>query len=355
MIPLYKSFSDESDIKAVTDVIKGGMDWAEGPHGELFEERLCKYLSIQGALVCNSGTSALHMALFACGVKHFHEVIVPSFTFIATANAVRFIGATPVFADIEEESYGLDPVDVERKITDKTAAIIVVHYGGQICKGIMDIRAIAQKHNLKLIEDGCESLGALYDRMPVSRFGDCAVLSFCANKIISTGEGGAFCTDSKYLYDRARLMRSHGRDGDRYISLGYNFRMPDMNAALGVSQLEKIDDIIEKRREIAGWYKAGLNLPELPDSVFQLLTVRLKNRDQVMRHLQDNGIGCKVYFEPVHLTDYYRRDQWKTVKLPITERVSSEVLSLPIYPGLTKQEVEMVCQKVREIKLEGGR
>ncbi len=367
-IPLYKSYSDARDIEAVSEIIKSQTHWAEGQSIEEFERGLCRYTEVSGALVCNSGTSALHMALLASGVKHFHDVIVPSFTFIATANAVKFIGAKPVFADIEPDTFGLDPADVERKITIRTKAIIAVHYAGCPCR-IQELRKIARNHNLVLIEDAAESLGAKVNGIPVGKFGDCAILSFCANKIISTGEGGALITDDKYIYDRAKLLRSHGRNNDNYFNsneadsyttLGYNFRMSSMSAALGISQLAKIDLLIEFRQCIAGQYIFHLsNIPniiipginEKLRHVYQLFTIQILNRkrDQVMRHLAESGIGCKVYFRPVHLTEFYRQHSWQPVSLPVTEQISSEVLSLPMYPGLTEQEIQTICDKIKEV------
>ncbi len=364
-IPLFKIYWDDEDIRVATESIKRGMYWAEGPNITLFEQKLISYLGIPGVLVCNSGTSALHLAVLASGIKHFHEVIVPSFTFIATANAVKFVGAKPVFADIEETTYGLDPEDVERKITPKTKAIIAVHYAGCPCR-IQELRQIAISHNLVLIEDAAEALGASDNGLSVGMFGDCSILSFCSNKIISTGEGGALITDNKFIYDRARLLRSHGRDTehnftttdpDAYVALGYNFRMSDMTAGLGVSQLNKIEWIIKKRQWVASEYIKrlsgieGLTLPlEITGlrHVYQLFTIRTKKRDEVMNHLADNGIMSRVYFNPVHLTDFYRKQSWESVKLPITEQVSKEVLSLPMYPTLTETEIDLVCEKVKE-------
>lgn len=356
MISLYKTFWDDADIEAMSSSVKRGTHWAEGPNIELFEQRLIEYTGAQGALVCNSGTSALHLAMMACGIKHFHEVIVPSFTFIATANAVRFVGAKPVFADIEEQTLGLDPVDVERKITPRTKAIIAVHYAGYPCK-IKELRQIANKHHLILVEDAAEALGA-----EVGNYGACAILSFCANKIISTGEGGALLTSYKGIYDKARLLRSHGREKgnvassetERYVTLGYNFRMSDMTAALGVSQLAKISMLIQKRREIAAIYREQLSgknilLPPQEGHVYQLFTIRIPDkRDKVKHHLLENGVMSKVYFYPVHQTEFYQQNIWHPVSLPITEQVSREVLSLPIYPGLTETEVEYICQKIKE-------
>lgn len=365
-IPLYKTYWDEDDIKAINESIRRGVQWAEGPNTELFERKIIEYIGTSGALVCNSGTSALHLAVMACGIKHFHEVIVPSFTFIATANCVRFVGAKPVFADIEEETLGLDPIDVERKITNKTKAIIAVHYAGLPCK-IRELRGLAKRYNLILIEDVAEAMGADTDGLKVGRYGDCAILSFCANKIISTGEGGALVTDNKYIYDRAKLLRSHGKDTkhdsigqESYTTLGYNFRMSDMTAALGVSQIEKIEKLIEARQKIARWYNERLSdigdiqLPNIPRHyrhVYQLYSIRIKNgkRDAVKKYLSDNGVASKVYFYPVHQTEYYRKGMWSPIELPVTERVSPEILSLPIYPNLTEDAVDFVCSNVRRV------
>lgn len=365
MIPLYKIYSDDADVDAVTEVIRRGRYWAEGPSIEEFERQLALYLNIPGVLACNSGTSALHMAVLACGVRHFHEVIVPSFTFIATVNAVRFVRAKPIFADIEESTCGLSPEDVERKITPKTKAIIAVHYGGLPCR-ILELRQIAKRHNLMLIEDAAEALGARVNDIPVGTFSDCGILSFCANKIISTGEGGALVTGNKFYYDRASLMRSHGREAgsvnngspETYSSLGYNFRMSDMTAALGISQLAKIGRLIAMRRDVARQYAEQLkSLPDIiyphdDSSVYQLYTIRILGgkRDKVKTYLAQNGIGCKVYFKPVHLTKYYQRESWlkDTVHLPITEQIAGEALSLPMYPGLTSDGINYICSKVKE-------
>ena len=358
MIPLFRMSANKRDVDYVSAVINRGESWAEGQEIEEFERGLCLYQNVKGALACNSGTSALHMALLACGVKHFHEVIVPSFTFIATANAVKMAGAVPAFADIEPETMGLDPVDVARRITPKTRAIIVVHYGGCPAAGIHELTKLARKNNLALIEDCAEAMGAMVGNIPVGKFGDCSALSFCQNKIISTGEGGAVITDNKFTYDQVKLLRSHGRDdGGAFVSLGYNFRMPSMNAALGISQLERIEELIKARQQIAIWYADGLidsvTLPVIPTNyrhVYQLYTIRISGgkRDRVMSHLISKGIGCKVYFNPVHLTRHYTRDKWIPDSLPVTEQVSKEVLSLPMYPGLIEAEVQEVCKAVKE-------
>ncbi len=209
-IPLFKIYWDEEDVKMATKSIQRGMFWAIGPNIERFENMLAEYTGRKYAVAFNSGTSALHAALLAYGIGEGDEVIVPSFTFIATANAPLFVGAKPVFADIEEKTFGLDLEDVLRKITPRTKAIIPVHYGGGACR-VEELSEIAREHNLLLIEDAAESLGATVGGKKVGRFGNCAILSFCANKVITTGEGGAAVTDSAETAEKLRLIRSHGR------------------------------------------------------------------------------------------------------------------------------------------------
>lgn len=346
-IPLFKIYWEQDDIDTITNVIKNGLSWATGPNVELFEKKLAKYVGTKYALTFNSGTSALHALMIYYGFKKGDEVIVPSFTFIATSNSVLMVGAKPVFAEIEEETLGLDPKDVEKKINRNTKAIIAVHIGGDVCK-INELKTIADKHGIILIEDACESLGAKLGDKMVGNFGDCGVLSFCANKIITTGEGGAVVCNSKKMYNELKLIRSHGRPdtknyfvqpgNPRYTRLGYNWRMSNLLASLGVSQLNKIDKIIKMRREVAkeliGKIKDG--------SVYQMLIIRSDQRDKLKRLLNKKMIGAKIYFNPIHLTDFYQKLGYKNGSLPITEKISKQVLSLPIYPSMTKSEIEYI-------------
>lgn len=366
-IPLFKIYWDEEDVRSIEKVIRSGMYWAEGSSIEEFEGRLTKYMGAQHCIVFNSGTSALHAALLAYGVKDGDEVIVPSFTFIATANAPLFVGAKPVFADIEEETLGLDPRDVRKRITSKTKAIIPVHYGGSPCK-IAELRKIAKEYNLFLIEDAAESFGAKIGEKMVGTFGDAAILSFCQNKIISTGEGGAVITDSSKIYERLKLIRSHGRSEGQdyfssvtpsdYIGLGYNFRMPSCIAALGIAQLKKINKILKMRQEKAGYFTKKLNrvsgeiiTPNPPKNYFhayQLYTVRIKkyDRDGLKKYLSREGIMTKVYFPPVHLTRFYRAKFRQASKLPVTEKISKQALSLPMHPRLKNEEIDYMVKKI---------
>lgn len=367
-IPLFKIYWDEEDIRMVKETIQREMFWAIGPNIDRFEEMLSRYVGTQYAVVFNSGTSALHAALLACGIGGGDEVIVPSFTFIATANAPLFVGARTVFADIEEMTYGLDPQDAARRIGRRTKAIIPVHYGGFPCS-IGELKRIAKEHRLLLIEDAAESLGAAVDGKKVGTFGDCAILSFCSNKVITSGEGGAVLTDSAELHKNLKLIRSHGRaegsnyfsstEQQEYVTLGYNFRMSDITAALGVAQLKKIDRIIEMRRRNAERMSQRLSavpdivVPHSPNglfSVYQMYTIVVKegreNRDALSAYLAQKGVMTKVFFPPVHLTHFYKKELGYDCQLPATERLAEQVLTLPMYPRLTAEEIDYIAESI---------
>ena len=374
-IPLFKTYWDEEDIKSVTNVIKRGSYWATGLEIQKFENKISEYVGAKYVVTFNSGTSALHALLLAYDLKQEDEVIVPSFTFIATANAPLFVGAKPVFAEIEYKTYGLDPEDAKERITPKTKAIIPIHYGGCSCL-IKELKEIAEDHKLLLIEDAAESLGAKIKDKKVGTFGDSAILSFCQNKVISTGEGGAITTDSKEVYAKLKLIRSHGRLETQdyftstgyldYVTLGYNFRMPTMIAALGLSQIKKIDKIIKMRRNKAEYMTEKLSkikeitLPIPPHDyfhVYQMYVIRINEnlRNDLMKYLSEKGIMTKVYFPPIHLTHFYRtKFVYKGGELPITEEVSNRVLSLPMYPTLTEKEIDYITEKIDNF-LEGER
>jgi len=367
-IPLFRMYWDDDDITEVNAVIKTGMSWSSGPQIETFEKMIADYIGTDYCATFNSGTSALHVALLAYGIEPGDQVIVPSFTFIATANAPKFVGATPVFADIENSTLGLDPSDVEAKITSKTKAVIPVHYGGYPCN-IRELRKIADDHGIILIEDAAESFGARVGDRKVGTFGDSAILSFCQSKIITTGEGGAVVTNNRDLYEKMKLIRSHGRPDtvdyfstteiSDYVSLGYNLRMSTMTAALGISQLRKIERILEKRRADAEYYRSGLNaVPNISipkeDSttypVYQLFSIQAKKRDNLIKFLERKRIMTKIYFPPVHKTHYYQKVLGYSDSLPVTDAVSDEIISLPFYPGISKNELDFVIQAIREFE-----
>jgi dTDP-4-amino-4,6-dideoxygalactose transaminase len=367
-IPLFKIYWDEKDVGMVKEAIQRGMFWAIGPNIEKLEHMLSEYMGAKHALVFNSGSSALHAVMLGYNIGRGDEVIVPSFTFIATANAPLFVGAKPVFADIEEKTFGLDPEDVNSKITKRTRAIMPVHYGGAPCL-TTELKAIAERHNLLFIEDAAESLGATVNGKKVGSFGDAGVFSFCSNKVITTGEGGAVVTDSVDIYEKLKLIRSHGRaetanyfsstDYMDYVTLGYNFRMSDITAALGMAQLEKIDAVIEMRRRNAEMLSARLSriaeieVPRSPDNflhVYQMYTIRVKEgkekRDALSASLAKQGIMTKVFFHPVHQTHFYTDKLGYKCDLPITESLSRQVLTLPMYPTLSEREIDFIADQI---------
>jgi perosamine synthetase len=367
-IPLFRIYWDEEDVEAVTKAIRAGMSWASGPNVEKFEELIASYVGTEYAVTFNSGTSALHAALLAHEIKQGDEVIVPSFTFIATANAPLFVGAKPVFADIEEETFGFDPEDVKEKITKKTKAIIPIHYGGCSCK-IRELKEIAEAYNLILIEDAAESLGARIGDEKVGTFGDSAMFSFCAPKVITTGEGGVMVTNSKDVYEKMKLIRSHGRLETQdyfssaeyldYVTLGYNFRMSNITAALGIAQLEKIDKIIAMRRGNAEYISKKLSkineikIPSHPKDyfhIYQMYSIEIKDsretRDDLAKYLNMNEIMTKIYFDPVHQSHFYKNKLGYNDKLPITEKMSSRLLTLPMYPSLQQKEMDYIAKNI---------
>ncbi len=365
-IPLFKIYSDEEDVEQVAEVIRSGMNWATGPKVNEFEERIKEYVGTDYAVTFNSGTSALHAVLLAHGVGKGDEVIVPSFTFIATANSPFFVGAKPVFADIEGETYGLDPADVETRITSKTKAIMPIHVGGLSCN-IRELREIADDHGILLIEDAAESLGASIDGRKVGTFGDSAMFSFCGPKVITTGEGGVIVTDSREIAERMKLLRSHGRADTKdyfstneyldYICLGYNFRMSNITAALGIAQLGKIEKVVEMRRKNAAYLTGRLNrevpavrTPSAPEGyhhLYQMYTIRVpEGRDALMDHLARDGIMAKVYFPPVHLSHFYKNVLKYCPGLPATEDIANHVLTLPMYPQLTREEMDLMVDSI---------
>ena len=365
-IPLFKIYWDQDDIDTVSTALRSGMNWAVGENVIRFEDELAHYTGTGYCSTYNSGTSALCALLMAAGIGKGDEVIVPSFTFIATANSALFVGAKPVFADIEEETLGLDPDDVLEKITPKTKAVIPIHYGGCPCK-IRELREIAEDKGLLLIEDAAEAFGAKIGNRMVGTFGTAAMLSFCQNKIITTGEGGAIITNDREIHEKMKLIRSHGRletcdyfsstDLFDYISLGYNFRMSNITAALGVAQLGKVDHIISMRRALHEQYMNKLKEcrdviteNEIPGDyfhVYQLFSVRAKNRDNLIRHLAAAGIMTKIYFPPVHATQFYKNILKYNCELTVTSRIFSDILSLPFYPGMPETDVDYVVDAVK--------
>jgi len=366
-IPLFEISWDESDVSNVVQSISRGGYWAKGPFVDEFETELKSYFGINHATTVNSGTTALVAALKACGIGEGDEVIVPSFTFIATANVVKLVGAEPVFADIEDNTFGLDPESVRSKITEDTAGIIPVHVYGAPC-AIHELQEIASENDLWLIEDAAEAFGATTDGELVGTIGDISALSFCQNKILPTGEGGAIITDNSALAQKASQFGNHGRvEGDyfgsvgsgEYEIVGSNYRMPDMVAAVGCAQLEKVDELIAQRQQVANRYLDGLAdidalTPHEPAAgcshVYQLFTVLFDSKSDRMAAidaLSDAEISAKIYWDPpLHQTGVFAEGNHDG--LETTESISSRVLSLPMYPSLTPNDIDRVVSVLAE-------
>ena len=370
-IPLFEIYWEKDDVQSVSRIIRRGNYWTTGPETVQLEQKIAEYTGSKYALTFNSGTSALHADLIAHQVAG-GEVIVPSFTFISTANSVILANAEPIFAEIEDETYGLDPEDVKEKITNKTKAILPVHYGGAPCKEIKALKDIADDHGLLLIEDAAESLGSRINKKMIGTFGESAIFSFCQNKIITAGEGGLTVTNSKQLYEKLKFIRSHGRLENKknyfsttsefdYTQIGYNFRMSSISAGLVLSQFNKIDKIIKMRREKAQYYDKKLSKIKVIKTpkqiknhfhVFQMYTIQLddeKNRNAIQKELSKAGIMTKVYFTPVHLTTFYKEKfGYQKGDLPITEEISKKVITLPLYPRLKNNQMDYIIRSIKE-------
>lgn len=369
-IPLYKIYTDEEDFTQISKIIKRGNNWAIGPEIEEFENAIKNYVGVDYCLTLNSGTSALHATFLAYGFGSNDEVIVPSFSFISTANSVSFVGSTPVFGDIEENTFGLDPTLLPQLISQKTKAIVPMDYGGISCK-INEIKEVAQNNNLLLIEDSAEALGASVNGKKVGSIADASIFSFCGNKVLTTGEGGAIVTNDKTIYEKIKLIRSHGRmdkvryfentEQSKYLELGYNWRMSSITAALGISQISKLDKIIKMRQDNAKYISKSLSkFSEIitPSSdkgsehIYQMYTIRLSSkeiRDKLHDFLTEKSIFSKIYFSPIHLTDFYRNKfGMKENSLPFTEMISEQILTLPLYPNMTSEEKIYLTESVSE-------
>ena len=369
-IPYGRQSINEQDIEAVVNVLKSDY-LTTGPKIAEFERKVADYTGAKYAVAIANGTAALHAACYAAGFGAGDEVITTPITFAASSNCVLYCGGTPVFADINPETYNISSVDIERKITSKTKAIIAVHFTGQPCE--MDqIHEIADKHNLIVIEDGAHALGAVYKGKRVGTLSDMTTFSFHPVKHITTGEGGMILTDNPKLYERLKLFRTHGitreenlltkNDGPWYYEqrdLGFNYRITDIQCALGTSQMDRLPGFLEKRKKIAEQYNeafAGNNQIQLPyqkegcDNAWHLYVIRVKNgnRKEVFEKLRAAGIGVNVHYIPVYQHPYYRSHGYAQVVCPNAEEYYKECISLPMYPDLKEEEQEYVIKKVLE-------
>lgn len=361
VIPVAAPVFAGREKEYVADCMESGWISSAGKYVDQFEERFAEFCGVRHAIACCNGTVALHLALVALGVGAGDEVIVPTLTFVATANAVTYCGARPVFVDSEAETWNIDPMLVEALITPRTKGIIAVHLYGQPAD--MDaLREIAVRHDLFLVEDAAEAHGASYKERLAGSLGDVAAFSFYGNKIIATGEGGMVVTDDAALAARARQLRGQGVDPNRrywFSVVGYNYRMMNIPAAIGLAQLERIDWHLGRRLEVAARYRERLGgepglawQKERPwaTQAHWLFTVILgdevrRGADEVMKHLLDAGVETRPIFYPVHSLPPYR-DAAGGDEYPVASRLARRGVSLPTWAGLSNADVDYVCDRL---------
>lgn len=366
-IPLSAPDISEEDISAVTAVLRTPQ-LSLGPRLPEFEQAMAAYVGAKHAVALNSGTSALHLCVRALGIGEGDEVITTPFSFVASSNCMLFERAIPKFVDIDPVTLCIDPKKIDKAITKKTKAILGVDVFG-VPADWTALEAIAKKHGLALIEDSCEALGSSIGKRKAGTFGDCATLAFYPNKQMTTGEGGMLVTNRDDIALAARKMRNQGRDPEsgwlEHEVLGYNYRLSDINCALGTSQLKRLPEMIGKRQVVAGWYSEELkdcaDHLELPvaqpgtDVSWFVYVVRLteshtaKDRDALLTHLRKHGIGCNNYFPSIHLQPLYRQEfHYKPGDFPVTESVSGRTIALPFSTRLERSQVETVCGVLKE-------
>ncbi|OPY19809.1 MAG: UDP-4-amino-4-deoxy-L-arabinose--oxoglutarate aminotransferase [Methanomethylovorans sp. PtaU1.Bin093] len=355
MINIAKPYLDEAEIEAVTAVLRSGVI-AEGPRVAQFEQAFAEYIGVDHAVAVNSGTAALHVALMAHGIGQGDEVITSPFSFVATANSIVYTGAKPVFADIDPDTYIISPDQVHEMITSRTKAIMPVHlYGHAADMGA--IMEIAEDHNLLVIEDACQAHGATYKGKKVGSFGTGA-FSFYPTKNMTTSEGGIITTDDPDIAARSRMLRAHGSK-QRYLHemIGYNFRMTDISAAIGIVQLGRLAEFTEKRRQNARKLASGLKgsknliLPvekENCSHVYHQYTIRTPRRDSLRDTLQEKGIGTGTYYPLcIHQQPLYK-EMGYAGSFPNSEKAAREVLSIPVHPGLSDADINTVIACIKE-------
>jgi len=362
-IPLSSPDITEAEIEAVTAVLRTNT-LSLGPKLEEFETALAAYHTMPHAIAVSSGTAALHLAIRALNIGEGDEVIVPSFTFIAVANAVLFERAIPIFADIDPVTLNLDPKSVEAAITSRTKAIIVVHTFGVPAE--MDaLTQLAHRYNLALIEDACEAIGATYNNQRVGTFGDISVFAFYPNKQITTGEGGAILTRNPKLASRMRAMRNQGRypssDWLQHSELGFNYRLSEIACALGIVQLKRLPEILAQREQAAQNYDvllSSISSIDRPSLTVASRTISwfvyvvriaehlpIHTRDKLLASLQQQGIACASYFAPIHQQPAYAAiPSAQQAMLPVTESIAQRTLALPFFNRLSIKEIEKVAE-----------
>lgn len=357
-LPVSRPTITKKEIEYVTAAIASGWVSSLGEYLTAFEEKFAAFCGSKYALTCSNGTTSLHLALVSMGIEAGDEVIMPDLTFIATANATKYVGAVPVLVDIDPETLCIDPAAIEAAITPKTKAIIPVHLYGHPAN-MPAIMAIAEKHGLLVIEDAAEAHGAEVDGKKVGSWGHCGSFSFYGNKVITSGEGGMITTDDEALYLRAKYLRDHAMSPTKrywHTEVGYNYRMTNLQAALGLAQLERIEEILQKKQEIFTWYQealsglAGLTLNRTAPwakNVYWMVTAELEGadestRDTFMQKLRAVDVDSRPYFYPLSMMADY-----PSTHTPVTYQIYQKGINLPSYFDMEKRDVERVCAAVR--------
>lgn len=367
MIPVNKPHISKNAVKYVTECVKTGWISSSGSYIKTFEENFAKFIGVKHAITTTSGTAALHLALLALGIKKGDEVILPSHTMIASAAAIVYTGATPVLVDVERDTWNMNVSQIENKITKRTKVIMPVHIYG-LPVDMDGILKLAKKYKLYVVEDAAESLGAKYHGKMTGSLGTIGCFSFYANKIVTTGEGGMVTTNSDRLAKRLRILKDLAHSTKRrflHNEIGYNYRMTNMQAALGVAQLEEVKEYIEKKEWMASLYKQklskiwGLSLPvenKNTTNVYWMYGILVENsfgitRDELIKKLFEKGVETRTFFIPMHRQPALRKlGLYKGEKYPVSDEIALRGLYLPSGLAITKEQIETVCRIIEDIK-----
>lgn len=372
IVPFSKPYFTNSDITEITNgietVLRSG--WlTSGVNVQKFEEEFARFIGVPFAVALNSCTAALHAILLALDIKSGDEVIVPSNTFVATANVVLYVGAKPVFADSDPKTFNISVEDVQNKITDKTKAIIVVHLGGNPCD-MKEFCELAEDYNIALIEDAAHAHGSKYMGANCGSFGVAGAFSFYPTKIVTTAEGGMVTTNQKNLWEKVKIIRNHGRGGfgpQEIVALGYNYRLSEIHAVIGLVQLKHVDKFVKQRNEIARIYTEGLKKldwiePQLVRDgnicSYYTYIVKLNEnaqfaRDELLRKLNSHGVMTSVLYHPVHLQPFYVKMLGKlSCSLPVAEDLGMRSFALPMFNGMSVDDVNYVISTLEKVSKE---
>ena len=372
-VPFFIPWITDKDKKAVLEALTSR--WLTGgPRAKELEKMFANYIGVKHSVSVNSCTAALHLAMRALNIGPGDEVIVPVLTFAATANAPLFAGAKTVFADVDEKTFNISPKDIQNKITEKTKAIIIVHYGGQPCD-MKEIIQIAKRHDLYVVEDCAHSLGAEYMGQKTGAIGTIGCFSFYPTKIITTLEGGMVTTNDEKIAEQAKILREHGMTKSAFerekkatwyynvVCLGYNYRLNEVQAALGISQLKRVEEINKKRIEAAHYYARKLKETDgiIPPykakdrtHVYHLYVIRVTerygiDRDELYKRLSTKGVGLSVHYTPLHLLTFYEKKLgYRVGDFPTAEKISKEILSLPLFPTISKAQIDYVIEEIKK-------